>query len=72
MKRILVSALLTTMLFGFTTSYAWICTYRGPLGALYSQSGHGYGYDAARYNARAACLAGKVRGAGPCRFLGCR
>lgn len=72
MKSLLSLTILIIGLSSSITSYAWVCTYRGPLGAIYTQNGHGQGYQAARDYAKAACLAGKAHNAGPCRFVGCR
>jgi len=71
MKRIFGLALLLTTLLGTSISYAWVCTYQGPLGANYSQNGAGFGYQSAKDNALAACQQGKAN-AGPCQFMGCQ
>lgn len=71
MKRIFTLALLLTTLLGTANSYAWLCTYQGPLGAMYSRNGAGFGYQSAVDNALAACQQGKVQNAGPCIFMGC-
>lgn len=71
MKRLFVLALLATTMFSTAASYAWVCTFVGPLGAVYSQDGGGYGRTAAYNNALAACRAHKVHNGVPCSFQGC-
>ena len=70
MKRIFALVLLTTALFSSTT-YAWVCTFVGPMGAVYSRDGGGYGRQAAYNNALTACRINKVHNGVPCSFQGC-
>jgi len=72
MKQVIAIAILATALLDVSTSYAWVCTYVGPLGAVYSRDGGGFGRLAAKRNALEACRINKARGVGPCVFRGCR
>ncbi len=71
MKRFIAITLLTTTLFGTASNYAWVCTFVGPLGAVYSRDGGGYGREAAYNNALAACRVHKFHNGVPCSFQGC-
>lgn len=71
MKHIIASMLLTITLLSTATSYAWVCTFVGPQGAVYSRDGGGYGRDAAYNNALNACRVHKVHNGVPCAFQGC-
>ena len=72
MKRVFAIAILATALFDASMSYAWVCTFQGPMGALYSRDGRGYGRNVAYNRALAACRANKVHNGVPCVFRGCR
>lgn len=71
MKRLLTLALCSIVMFSSLSSYAWVCSYRGPLGRVYSSNGEGYGYQAAKWRALSICRANKVHNGVPCEFLGC-
>jgi hypothetical protein len=71
MKRLFAIALLATTIFGAAGSYAWVCTFVGPMGAVYSRDGGGYGRSAAYNNALSACRIHKVHNGVPCSFQGC-
>jgi len=71
MKRFSALVLLVTALFSVVPSYAWVCTFVGPMGAIYSRDGGGYGRGAAYNNALASCRAHKVHNGVPCAFQGC-
>ena len=71
MKRLSVVALLMVALFSTATSSAWVCTFVGPLGVVYSRDDAGYGRTAAYNTALAACRYHKARNGVPCAFQGC-
>lgn len=71
MKRLSAIVLLSVALFSAVPTYAWVCTFIGPMGAVYSRSGGGYGRTAAYNNALAACRYHKVHNGVPCQFQGC-
>jgi len=71
MKHLFTIMLLATTFFGTVSSYAWVCTFVGPHGAVYSRNGEGYGKNVAYDRALRACREHKVHNGVPCEFRGC-